>query len=212
MLSSYLDNAANQLSNWRELPAEKQSALMHNAWLALALQIGKDKFQKLSTKSQFEVDFFAWTGCCMHKELNTVKGSVSQMSSAWDKLCSAPPIPLKNKFEAAKSTQPNAEDKHTRGGIKLTTVDDFFKKTFGYSNQFPDTSNTRYGSYCEAAIELILHTETYVQLLEAIRDSECTPGFTNIEANVYCGLQDALRLTELAVLLLYALSVGRPYM
>ncbi|KAG8709460.1 hypothetical protein FRC09_000664 [Ceratobasidium sp. 395] len=230
MLSSYLDNAVSQLSNWRELPAEKQSAFMHDAWLALALQIGEDEFQKLSPESQFEVDFFAWTGCCMHKELNAVKGGVSQMSSAWDKLSSAPPIPLKNKFEATKSTQPNAEDKHTRGGIKLaslagalfnnkddkkgyqTTVDDFFKKTFGYSSRFLDTSNTGYRSYCDAATELILHTETYVQLLEAIRDSKCTPGFTNIEANVYCGLQDTSTLTELAILSLYALSVGRPYM
>ncbi|KAF8597131.1 hypothetical protein BDV93DRAFT_513596 [Ceratobasidium sp. AG-I] len=148
--------------------------------LALAIQIGKAEFQKLSPEMQFDIDFLAWIGCCMHKELNSVKGGVTEMASAWAMLVLDSPIALRNKFEAINSSK-LGDDKGTRGAIKLaslagalfnnkddkkgyqTSVDYFLEKTFGYSKRFPDTSNTRYGSYCDAATELIAIGKPYMR-------------------------------------------------
>ncbi|KDN48900.1 hypothetical protein RSAG8_02253, partial [Rhizoctonia solani AG-8 WAC10335] len=82
---------------------------------------------------------------------------------------------------------------------------------YGYSSQFPDISNTRYGSYCDAAMVLILHIDKYMQLLHTISYAKSTPGFNNLESNVLNGLQDIPTLTELAILVLYAQAVGHPY-
>ncbi|KEP44865.1 hypothetical protein V565_360630, partial [Rhizoctonia solani 123E] len=82
----------------------------------------------------------------------------------------------------------------------------------GHSNRFADTSNTRYGSHCDAAIELIAHREAYIMLLAVICDSKSVPAFTNIELNVYQALQDVPTLTELIVLCLHAQAIGCLYM
>ncbi|RPD67579.1 hypothetical protein L226DRAFT_436448, partial [Lentinus tigrinus ALCF2SS1-7] len=50
------------------------------------------------------------------------------------------------------------------------------------------------------------------RFLELVRDHKEKPSFTNIEQNVYNGLQDPSTLTELAVLALYAQAVTHPYM
>lgn len=121
MLSNYLDDAASNMGDWRALPAEQQSALMHDAWLALAAQIGEAEFQKLSPDTQFGVDFLAWAGCCMHKELNAVRGGFTEMSASWKNMSLTPPIALKNKFEVTMGAKLN-EDKSTRGAIKLVSL------------------------------------------------------------------------------------------
>ena len=48
VLSAQLDNAQDSVQDWRALPEDKQSIIMHNAWLALAIQLGNDKFKKMS--------------------------------------------------------------------------------------------------------------------------------------------------------------------
>jgi hypothetical protein len=48
--------------------------------------------------------------------------------------------------------------------------------------------------------------------MEWIKDGKDKPGFTNVEKNVYLGLQDIPTQTELAVLVLYAQAVSHPYM
>lgn len=120
-LSGYLDSATGSVGDWRNLPDDKQSELMHNAWFTLTTQFGEKEFQKLDRDSQFDVDFVAWTGCCMHKELNAVKGGVSAMATAWESLGTKPPVVLKNKFEVTTLTT-NTQDKTTRGAIKLTSL------------------------------------------------------------------------------------------
>lgn len=120
-LSVHLDSATSNVDGWRTLPAEQQSALMHDAWLALAIQIGDSEFQKLSPEIQFDVDFLAWVGCCMHKELNSVKGGAREMAVAWKKNVLDPPIALRNKFEVETSVK-LSEDKGARGAIKLASL------------------------------------------------------------------------------------------
>lgn len=57
-----------------------------------------------------------------------------------------------------------------------------------------------------------MHLDTCIELLTILRDAKTSPGFTNIESNVFQGLQDIPTLTELAVLALYAQAIGKPYM
>ncbi|KAJ1299347.1 hypothetical protein OPQ81_002682 [Rhizoctonia solani] len=218
-LTSYLDNAAHTTEDWRTLPSEQQAAVMHDAWFALAAQIGNSEFQNLSPNEQLEVDFLAWAGCCMHKELNAAKGGTSRMAITWEELGLKPPITLLNKYESMGKAK-GTNDHSMRGGIKVSrlagaifnnkddkkgyqsTVDDFFEHHFGYSSRFADISNTRFGSYCDAAMMLILHLEKYKQLVRIICLAKLTPGFTNIESNVLKGLEDIPTLTELVVLVL----------
>ncbi|KIM92467.1 hypothetical protein PILCRDRAFT_43243, partial [Piloderma croceum F 1598] len=60
----------------------------------------------------------------------------------------------------------------------------------GYMVCFPGTSSTCYGSHAKAAAELIVRHEFYIQFLEVVRDLKEKWNFTNIEQNIYCGLQD----------------------
>ncbi|KAI0354217.1 hypothetical protein OH77DRAFT_1549428 [Trametes cingulata] len=123
-----------------------------------------------------------------------------------------------------------ALESSTRGATKLTGLagalfnnkDDkkgyhdtytyYFQEVVGRPLRFPDTSNTRYGSHCAAAAELLVHREDYLRFLEMVRDRKERPGFTNMEENVYRGLQDVPTITELAVLALYAQAVTHPYL
>jgi cation transport regulator ChaB len=78
--------------------------------------------------------------------------------------------------------------------------------------KFPATSNNRYQSHSFAAAELITHLTLYVDYMEWIKDGKEKPGFTNMERNVFLGLQDIPTQTELAVIVLYAQAVSHPYM
>ncbi|KAJ7089006.1 hypothetical protein C8R44DRAFT_596210, partial [Mycena epipterygia] len=77
---------------------------------------------------------------------------------------------------------------------------------------FPDTSNTRYQSHCEAAGALLLHIDLYIEFLEHMRDKKGDSVFTNLEKNVYDGLHDPIIKTELAVLAIYGQAISHPYM
>ena len=92
------------------------------------------------------------------------------------------------------------------------THQQFFESREQRVPRFPDTSNTRYQSHCAAAAELITRLDLYVEYLAWIRDGKERPGFTNLEQNVFEGLQDVPTQVELAVLTLYAETIGHPYM
>ncbi|KAJ3859747.1 hypothetical protein EV359DRAFT_86070 [Lentinula novae-zelandiae] len=82
----------------------------------------------------------------------------------------------------------------------------------GFFAHFPDTSNTRYQSYCDAAAEIIVHLPVYGEMLEWIRDEKQTGRFTNIELNIYRALNDIPTLTELAAHALYGQAIIYPYL
>ncbi|RDX55446.1 hypothetical protein OH76DRAFT_1452442 [Lentinus brumalis] len=103
----------------------------------------------------------------------------------------------------------NKDDKKGQHDTYVYYFQHFLKR---HGVRFPDTSNTRYQSYCAAAAELLVNREYYLSFLEFVRDRKQSPGLTNIEQNVYNGLQDPATLTELAVLALYAQAVTHPYM
>ena len=76
---------------------------------------------------------------------------------------------------------------------------------------FPDTSNNRFQSYCEAAATLILHFPHYVRFLEFIREKKQTLQFSHMEQNLWNALHCNATKTELVVLALYAQVITHPY-
>lgn len=80
----------------------------------------------------------------------------------------------------------------------------------GFPFTFPDTSNTRFGSYCAAAIVLILHLEHFKKFMLYIKEKKGR--WSNMEKNFWNALNDPPTLCELIILGFYAESIGIPYM
>jgi hypothetical protein len=161
------------------------------------------------------------------------------MMAWWTDNDVTPPILLANRDNAAvlknveslddlTPGEQHALNSTTRGGVKAASLagaifnhkddkkgqQDTFKWWFrnaGIPITFPDTSNNRYGTYCEAAGVLLLYREKFLEFLEFVRDSKNKRGFTNMEKNLYNALKDPATLTELAVLALYAQAISHPY-
>jgi hypothetical protein len=225
---------------WEAL-SEADQALQHAIMLKQTLiSLGEDKYAEMSEEEQRDLDFFVWTGCGCHKNLNSVSGGNTPMMAWWAENDVTPPILLANRDNAAvlnnldslddlTPAEQHALESTTRGGVKAASLagaifnhkddkkgqQDTFKWWFrkeGIAIAFPDTSNNRYGTYCEAAGVLLLHRNNFLEFLEFVRDSKKKRGFTNMEKNLYNALKDTATLTELAVLALYAQSISHPYM
>ncbi|KAI0352435.1 hypothetical protein OH77DRAFT_1460105 [Trametes cingulata] len=213
------------------------------AWDEAILQrvvrrLGDEQYASLPPEEKRSASLFVSGYCCMHKELNAVKGGNERMVAAWKKLDLAPPILLMNRDNAAAAdagtsdAQARAVEVSEGGGVKLTNLagalfrhkDDkkgqqdairiFFEASsaVGAPVRFPDTSNTRYQSHCEAAAELLVHLDLYIEFLDFARDKKLKRTFNHMESNVYQALHDAPTLTELCVLALYSQSVSHPYL
>src|SRR3954447_11036484 len=77
---------------------------------------------------------------------------------------------------------------------------------------FPDTSNTRFQSHCEAATVLLQYLPHFKNFLLFVRDKKQQRRFSNMEQNLWNALNCKATLTELAVLALYAQAISHPYM
>jgi hypothetical protein len=183
-----------------------------------------------------EAEFLLWAGCCMHKEMNSVKGGNAAMMAYWEKEGLSGPVKLMNKDNAAAASggssaaKKRAGDVSQGGGVKAANLagalfnhkDDkkgqqdtlriFFESVIGYMIRFPDTSNTRYQSHCEAAAVLLVYLPLFLEFLELVRNKKETGTFNHMEQNVYKALRDIPTLTELCVLVLYAQAISHPYM
>jgi hypothetical protein len=49
----------------------------------LYLFYGETKWKDLTPEERFEMERPVWCGCCMHKEMNSVKGGVQAMDELW---------------------------------------------------------------------------------------------------------------------------------
>ena len=70
-------------SAWDALSAKEKAAKNASTHCDLCTQLGKEAFTGLSQAEQCEVDFLVWAGCCMHKELNLVKGGNAALVAWW---------------------------------------------------------------------------------------------------------------------------------
>ena len=226
---------------WNTLSETERLAAEAECLSEAVLEIGTEAYSQLDETEKQKVDLFVWTGCAMHKDLNCVKGGNEAMMEWWEKNNVPGPILLANRdnaimiqqaenIEEPTAAEQRALDSSKCGGVKLASLagllfrhkDDkvgqqdtyqyFFQSRQKKVPRFPDTSNTRYQSHCTASAALITWLDLYLEYLEWIRDGKETPKFTNIEKNVYEGLQDMPTQTELAVLTLYAQAISHPYM
>ncbi|KAI0055922.1 hypothetical protein BV25DRAFT_1842639 [Artomyces pyxidatus] len=227
---------AGGLDHWNKLSAAEKEQKNKETYHRICMRLGDEVYAGFSDEEKEIADLFIWMGCCMHKELNTVKGGNAAMMAYWEKNGLRGPILLMNKDnDAAAQAGPSAakdraEDVSQAGAVKATilagavfrhkddkkgqqdTVRCFFEQKLGYAVRFPDTSNTCFQSYCRGSEELTVRKELWIELLEQIRDKKESRSFNHIEQNVYKALHDIPTLTEFAVLSLYSQSISCPYM
>ncbi|EIW76785.1 hypothetical protein CONPUDRAFT_21718, partial [Coniophora puteana RWD-64-598 SS2] len=226
---------------WDSMSPGAREPFVTNMMEQLALELGTEIHNSLSPEEKRSVDLFFWAGCSMHKELNSVKGGNSAMMLWWDENKATPPILLANKdnaaaiklaetASAASASVQRALDLSSRGGVKATSLagaifnhrdnkkgqqavhEMYFSNVKGIALKFPDTSNTRYHSHCDAATRLLTHLNDYIKFLEYIRLNKDNSQLNHMEENLENALQDPPTCTELAVLVLYSQAVSKPYL
>ncbi|KAJ7913104.1 hypothetical protein B0H13DRAFT_2471303 [Mycena leptocephala] len=179
-----------------------------------------------------------WCGCCMHKEMNSVKGGVQAMKLFWESIGGPAPVKLMNKANdaaAANSAPGSKASEHALeasegGGVKVTSLlgalfnhkDDkkgqqdtfklYFEAFLGYTVSCPDTSNTRFQCHCDCAVFIILYLTQILEFMMFVMYSKENIGLNHLEQNILKGPKCTSTLTELAVLALYANAVSYPYM
>ncbi|KAL1684102.1 hypothetical protein EV122DRAFT_200418 [Schizophyllum commune] len=228
---------------WTRLDGEERASGNLAMMEALARSAGRKILDEMSAKKRQELTRWLWAGCCMHKELNSVKGGDDAMRAYYEQHVNVPrPVLLANKDNAAILRHASRGDKLTdaelralavsgSGAVKATTLGGmicnnknskkgqhdtyvwFFQTKLGlrHSHVFPDVSNTRFQSHCDAACEIILHLPIYRIFMQCVFWRKNQPGFTNVEQNFYNALYDMPTLTEMCVLVLYANCVTYPY-
>ncbi|TFY54149.1 hypothetical protein EVG20_g9828, partial [Dentipellis fragilis] len=229
--------AVGGIQEWERMGTANKEAHLKIAYQNVMVKLGKDAFTALSDVEKADIDFFVWTGCCMHKELNAVKGGNVRMMAWWVESKVEGPIKLMNRDNArtvtltgSSSASAQALDVLQGGAVKVTSLagtifnnkDDkkghqnilrwHLFEDHGFTINFPDTSNTRYQSHCEAATELLIDLNFYIEFLELVKDKKEKQSLNHMEQNVYNALHDIPTLHELATLTLYSQSISHPYL
>ena len=220
---------------WDALSLEEQVKRNAESHHKVCVLLGEGVFEQLSSDEKKEVNFLVWAGCCMHKEMNSVKGGNTAMMAYWSEEGLTGPIKLMNRDNAAAAAagtsqaKDQANDVSQAGGVKLTSLagavfknkDDkkcqqntlryFFETKIRYMVTFPDTSNTIYGSHCAAAAVLVTYLLLFLEFLELVPAKKDSGRLNHMEANVERGLKDDATVTELCTMTLYDQAVSHPY-
>ena len=118
---------------WEAL-SEADQALQHAIMLKQTLiSLGEDKYAEMSEEEGRDLDFFVWTGCGCHKNLNSVSGGNTPMMTWWTENDVTPPILLANRDNAAvlnnldslddlTPPEQHALESTTRGGVKAASL------------------------------------------------------------------------------------------
>lgn len=132
LLPFILKAAARKMENaggaaaFNALPLAEQDILNKSMFVEICVEVGTDVFKSLSPEEQRETDLFIWAGCCMHKELNAVKGGNAAMLASY--VGHQAPIRLMNKDNKAaadagtSAAKTRAESVSEGGGVKLTSL------------------------------------------------------------------------------------------
>ncbi|OSC96596.1 hypothetical protein PYCCODRAFT_1378837 [Trametes coccinea BRFM310] len=220
---------------WDQLSAEDLERRNTEIARAVILRVGEDAYEELPGDERDLADLFIHAGCCMHKELNTVKGGYAKLERFWKDSGLDGPVLLMNRDNDSAAriggdAGRNATENSRGGAIKLTDLAGalfrhkndkkgqqnmfryYFEDAIGELFTFPDTSNTRFGSNGDAASVLLTYLPLMCDFLEQVRDRKISGKWNHLEQNVYKGLQDPATLTELCVLSLYSQAISHPYM
>jgi hypothetical protein len=97
---------------------------------------------------------FLWAGCCMHKEMNTIKGGNAQMIDFWAKAGFTDPMKLMNQDNSAAvefggtAARKRASDVSQAGAVKLTSLHFCSQgQEEGTTGQFTNLSASSYWLY-----------------------------------------------------------------
>ncbi|KAF8312380.1 hypothetical protein DL93DRAFT_2168471 [Clavulina sp. PMI_390] len=220
---------------WLSLSGEEKMRRIEETHLAFIQVYGREAYAQLPDEEKLMTSRIVWAGCAMHKEMNCFKVAAKGAAGYWESVGKLGPILLMNKSNATAAATSDAARKHVNqvsegGAIKLTSIagavfnhrEDtrgegdqirvWFEKFVGLLLQFPDVSNTRYGSHGEAAVVLLLFLPEFCTYIENMSNRKGKPGLNHMEQNLWDGLHDVPTLTELAALTLYTLCFSRPYM
>ncbi|KAJ7359647.1 hypothetical protein DFH08DRAFT_686805 [Mycena albidolilacea] len=92
---------AEGIKGWEALTklekAERNAKLMKE----IIMVLGKEAYDVLSPPDHQMLDLFIWSGCTMHKDLNSFKGGNAEMVLGWDQIGATPPIILVKKTNTA---------------------------------------------------------------------------------------------------------------
>jgi hypothetical protein len=220
------------------LPVDEQIQFAKRLVREAQICLGEHAYQQLLPEEKEIVDWWVWSGCAMHKDLNAMKAGADRMLSWWvDFGDGVIPVALMNKFKtvAAKSGSIPEESivgPGERGGVKLTDLLGSLVKhretKKGHQErfrafsieflriprpvQFPDTSNNRYQTHGFAATEILHHLDLYLAFLQLIADSKSLGNKLNhLEQNVQTGLNDLPTHTELSIISLYSQAISIPF-
>lgn len=227
---------------WDLLSEEEQAKHDLNAVQKVLRELGEAAYANLSDARKHDLELFVWAGCCMHKELNSVKGGNTSMQAFWSKNNLVGPVRLANRDNAAildsactvseltTDAERRAAEVSSCGAIKLASLagalfnhkDDkkgqqdsykiWMKENHACNLKFPDTSNTRYQSYPDALAVLLVRRLSSINYMYRIKDRKASRTLNHMEQNILTGLHDIPTLTEAAVNVLYAQAVTHPYM
>ncbi|KIJ31592.1 hypothetical protein M422DRAFT_81641, partial [Sphaerobolus stellatus SS14] len=75
--------AVGGIDAWNALSDLKKSNRNAKQYQELCSQLGQEIFSALSPEEREESEWFVRIGCCMHKELNSVKGGTVEMVAVW---------------------------------------------------------------------------------------------------------------------------------
>lgn len=216
---------------WDGLSEQERETHIRTGLDEVAVRLGWESFNQLDPRAQASVDFFYHFGCEMHKELNTVVAGNKALQEYWTKSGLPGPIKLPNKDKAAAMSSGSSATLQSCpwGGAKFIALlgaylrnkdskkgcqrffNTWMSAELGATVEFPDVARSRFQSTCLAAGFVIRYTELLIRFMELMRDSKDTPGFNNMEKNIYNALHDPYTLTDCAVLAAYPHLVTIPY-
>lgn len=208
--------AIGGLEVWNSLSEHQKQNEEVSMMEGIAMVIGEEAYiNELTDDERRQMDLFLRAGCCMHKDLNAVKGGNAAMIQYWREKEIPGPILLANRdnaatlgditssSEASTAAEARAFEVSGAGGVKTISIagaifnhkDDkkgqqdshriyFQKVKGGHSAKFPNTSNIRYQSHCQAAAELIAYLPQYKLFLLDIKDKKKERRLNHMEQNL----------------------------
>ena len=118
------------LDEWSRLAPEVRDELAKEVFHQCRIMLGEQVYQALSDDEKWLANLFIWSGCGMHKDLNTVKEGCTRMATVWLMNGAEPPISLLNKDKLAaclanpEPLKPNSKQEADpeRGVVKLAQL------------------------------------------------------------------------------------------
>ncbi|KDQ09796.1 hypothetical protein BOTBODRAFT_178707 [Botryobasidium botryosum FD-172 SS1] len=211
---THVMNEAGGQEVWDALPLDQKERRQEEAHQRACARIGKERIDAMTPEQRRYIALFIWGGCCMHKEMNSIKGGAAAMAAYWKERGLQGPMKLVNKDNRAAAEGGDAAQKERvmeaaqGGAIKLASL---AGSVFAHKDKKKGQQDTLQ-SYCDATVELITCLKFYREFLKLVRDLKDKRAFTNMEKNIYNALFNIPTLTELCVLVLYSQTISCPAM